>query len=492
MSQQFINIGYVVNDGTGDTLRDAFEKVNGNFNELFTSTLSGTSTATPNTVVRRDSAAGAAFLKLEFKNEYASPAGFPAAASHTGMVAFAVSTGREYYSNGSEWLQLSGALSTDELPEGINLYFTNARARSAITVSGPTWVQFDRNTGIINFSDLSVANITDAASQDYVDTSIANVLGTVAANLDTLGELASAVNDDPQFFQSVAAGLDAKASINAPTFTGVPSAPTAAPGTNTTQLATTAFVLSAVATGTLASTDVLTEGTTNLYFTQERARASISATGDLSYDPATGIIEYNGVTSFSELTGIPTTISGYGITDAYTMDQVDTALTGKVSSSELADYYNKSDVDTLVGDKALAADVYNKTEVYTQNEVDVLVGNSLNEVYLRSETYSQTEVDTALDLKANAVDVYTKTETYNQTEVDALIASGLAGQPETYTKAELWNLLLNISNRLNEAGIPDILGTVTAPIMVIDDWGSITDTLEMPEDYGNLTDIIAY
>ena len=37
--------------------------------------------------------------------------------------------------------------------------------------------------------------------------------------------------------------LDAKAPLASPTFTGVPAAPTAAPGTNTTQLATTAFVI---------------------------------------------------------------------------------------------------------------------------------------------------------------------------------------------------------------------------------------------------------
>lgn len=36
--------------------------------------------------------------------------------------------------------------------------------------------------------------------------------------------------------------LDAKAPLDSPTFTGTPAAPTAAPGTNTTQLATTAFV----------------------------------------------------------------------------------------------------------------------------------------------------------------------------------------------------------------------------------------------------------
>jgi hypothetical protein len=36
--------------------------------------------------------------------------------------------------------------------------------------------------------------------------------------------------------------IDAKAPIASPTLTGVPAAPTAAPGTSTTQLATTAFV----------------------------------------------------------------------------------------------------------------------------------------------------------------------------------------------------------------------------------------------------------
>ena len=42
---------------------------------------------------------------------------------------------------------------------------------------------------------------------------------------------------------AVAAAISSKSDINSPTFTGTPSAPTAAAGTNTTQLATTAFVL---------------------------------------------------------------------------------------------------------------------------------------------------------------------------------------------------------------------------------------------------------
>lgn len=39
------------------------------------------------------------------------------------------------------------------------------------------------------------------------------------------------------------AALDAKSAIVSPTFTGTPAAPTAADGTNTTQIATTAFVI---------------------------------------------------------------------------------------------------------------------------------------------------------------------------------------------------------------------------------------------------------
>ena len=47
---------------------------------------------------------------------------------------------------------------------------------------------------------------------------------------------------------AIVAGVAAKAPIDAPTFTGVPAAPTAAVGTNTTQLATTAFVQAATPT----------------------------------------------------------------------------------------------------------------------------------------------------------------------------------------------------------------------------------------------------
>jgi hypothetical protein len=45
-------------------------------------------------------------------------------------------------------------------------------------------------------------------------------------------------------------------------------------------------------------TDELTEGTTNLYFTTVRARASVSGTGDISYDNSTGVISFNNTSNY--------------------------------------------------------------------------------------------------------------------------------------------------------------------------------------------------
>jgi hypothetical protein len=47
-------------------------------------------------------------------------------------------------------------------------------------------------------------------------------------------------------FDAISAAIQTKADLSSPTFTGSPAAPTASPGTNTTQLATTAFVAAAV------------------------------------------------------------------------------------------------------------------------------------------------------------------------------------------------------------------------------------------------------
>lgn len=55
------------------------------------------------------------------------------------------------------------------------------------------------------------------------------------------------------------------------------------------------------------STDAVPEGSTNLYFTQARARQSISASGSISYNNSTGVISYTeSVSSVAGKTGVVT------------------------------------------------------------------------------------------------------------------------------------------------------------------------------------------
>ena len=75
--------------------------------------------------------------------------------------------------------------------------------------------------------------------------------------------------------------LDLKAPLASPALTGTPTAPTAAPGTDTTQVATTAFVKAAAdaaaAVANALTTDDVAEGTAQ-YFTDARARTAVDGT----------------------------------------------------------------------------------------------------------------------------------------------------------------------------------------------------------------------
>lgn len=72
---------------------------------------------------------------------------------------------------------------------------------------------------------------------------------TATAAAPAWGDITGTLSDQTD----LQAALNLKAPLASPTFTGVPAAPTAAPGTNTTQLATTAFVLANAGAGTVTS-----------------------------------------------------------------------------------------------------------------------------------------------------------------------------------------------------------------------------------------------
>lgn len=87
-------------------------------------------------------------------------------------------------------------------------------------------------------------NSTQLATTEFVSVAINNLINGAPGALDTLNEIAQAIADDANVAANLTTLINARATIASPTFTGTPAAPTAAQSTNTTQVATTAFVQS--------------------------------------------------------------------------------------------------------------------------------------------------------------------------------------------------------------------------------------------------------
>ena len=126
---------------------------------------------------------------------------------------------------------------------------------SAVTApeGDATSLSYDNTTGVFTFTP---GSLTNYATTQYVTNAINDLVAAAPESLDTLNELAAALGDDSNFAASVNNTLATKASIayvdyeiaslstlHSPNFTGIPTAPTAPANTNTTQVATTAFVL---------------------------------------------------------------------------------------------------------------------------------------------------------------------------------------------------------------------------------------------------------
>ncbi|BEB85748.1 phage tail protein [Escherichia coli] len=90
-------------------------------------------------------------------------------------------------------------------------------------------------------------NTTQIATTEFVQAALTAIINGAPATLDTLKEIAVAINNDPKFSTTINNALALKAPLLSPALTGTPTAPTAAQSVNNTQIATTAFVKSAIA-----------------------------------------------------------------------------------------------------------------------------------------------------------------------------------------------------------------------------------------------------
>jgi len=119
MALDSINIGNTPNDGTGDTLRTAFEKINNNFAALGVISGTGaTSITAASTLVLRDSSGDIYSNKSFFKNTFSNLAGLPPAGDYPGMFVYVDQVGA-YFSNGNLWKPLINYNASGTVTDGV-------------------------------------------------------------------------------------------------------------------------------------------------------------------------------------------------------------------------------------------------------------------------------------------------------------------------------------------------------------------------------------
>jgi hypothetical protein len=138
------------------------------------------------------------------------------------------------------------------------------------------------NTGLANHISEADPHPQYTTAEE-LETRIAALVASSPAALDTLNELATALGNDPNFATTITNSLATKAPLASPALTGTPTAPTAVPSTNNTQVATTAMVHSAI------TNDLHVTGSAPMYacrswvnFDGTQSTPTIRASGNIS------------------------------------------------------------------------------------------------------------------------------------------------------------------------------------------------------------------
>ena len=158
---------------------------------------------------------------------------------------------------------------------------------------------------------------TNDTTRSWLASNVAALVGTAPSNRNTLGELSDGIDSVTAALAQLSNVVDTKAPLDDAELTGVPTAPTASAGTNTTQLATTEFVTTAL--------DALEAATTANAAAQE---TSISLRANIASPAFTGAPTAPTPASGTNTTAIATTAFVKTADDAV-LAAVDNLLTYK-------------------------------------------------------------------------------------------------------------------------------------------------------------------
>jgi hypothetical protein len=141
---------------------------------------------------------------------------------------------------------------------------------------------------------ISTAISTEVTNRNTaISTAVDNLVDGAPALLNTLNELAAAINDDANYTTTITTALGTKAPLASPALTGVPTAPTAAANTDTTQIATTAFAKAEADAAQSAAEATAAADATSKANAAQAAAESTAATANTA--------QQNGTTSFTAI-----------------------------------------------------------------------------------------------------------------------------------------------------------------------------------------------
>nr|WP_097432524.1 tail fiber protein [Escherichia coli] len=284
---------------------------------------------------------------------------------------------------------------------------------------------------------------TQIANAAFVYAAINALINGAPGTMDTLKEIAAAINNDPKFSETINNALALKAPLASPVFTGTPTAPTASQGTNSTQIANTAFVKEAIT--------ALINGAPGTLDTLKEIAAAINNDPNFS-TTINNALALKAPLASPALTGVPT---------------APTAAQGTNNTQIATTAYVRAAISALVGSSPEALD--------TLNELAAALGNDPNfATTMTNALAGKQPLDAtltalaALATGANKLPYFTGKDTVAQTDLTSVGRDILA---KTSTLAVIQ--YLGLGEGAPAIGVPFFWPSAAMPNTVIDSWSSM-------------------